>query len=324
MVESKELFLQAYPHADIAKFSIGPNYITFNYKGMGYDVFRNKIGRSQPIHHYDDPEIEEAFQKALGAPWHAPPKFPLVFTNTKEKYPIHAADINLSLKDLRTDMAALLNPLKVFVAPKKSFTVRLPDVFREAPPGVSNVSEMSEWLSGPNIHMWDQQRNLAIWCATAGCGVAWNVLEPDTQMACFLRFHVLFTIRKLLYQLGCPPPWEGKFDYRKNFYSELASGAYYKSTHKSRNQYNWFCTKQGQGANKGCSIEAYVYCVLAAQAKTRSTIEGDPGGAIETQQVFTTLFEEAIKNDISQSIQWFQKAVLDARARLDIAISPGL
>ena len=39
MVETQELFLQAYPHADLSKFAIGPTYVTFNHGGMGYDVF---------------------------------------------------------------------------------------------------------------------------------------------------------------------------------------------------------------------------------------------------------------------------------------------
>ncbi|KAK3701590.1 hypothetical protein QZH41_000087 [Actinostola sp. cb2023] len=368
MVETKELFMQAYPHADLNKFSFGPTYITFNHGGMGYDVFVGKVGRGQKIHHYDDPEIAEALQTALGKPWKPSPRFRPEFTlqtRASAVYPIPAADISLSLKELRTNLATLLNPLMVHVTPKESFTIRLPDVFRETPPGVSNESEMTSWLSGPNLHMFDQQRNLAVWCATSGCGIAWNILEPDTQIACFLRFHVLFTVRQILFQLGCPPPWEGKFNYRDNLYSEAGlqalrrefnlqnpldfrfkgtsteedvygvkwKGAYFKSTHKDRQQYNWFVPKNELGLTRpglgrlNRSVEAFVYCVLAAQARTRSTIvsiEGESGDAVETQQVFATLFADTIKNDISSSVQRFQKAVFNARVRLDLAISPGL
>ncbi|KAK3737880.1 hypothetical protein QZH41_003160 [Actinostola sp. cb2023] len=337
MVETKELFRQAYPHADMSKFTIGPTYVTYNYGGMGYDVFVGKVGPGEKVHHYDDSAsaIENPLQTALGTPSSSRLQKPVVPTarfppefapNAKARYPIPAAAINLSLKELRTDLAALLNPLKVFVAPKKSFTVRLPDVFRETPARCLKCSR--------------------------DVGVAARAEPPYVGSATQPRD-----------LLGCPPPLEGKFDYHKNFYSESGlealrrefdlqdppdfrfkgkgdvvfgvewKGAYYKSTHKRRRQYDWFVPSKGLGLTRAGlgrlnrSIEAYVYCVLAAQTKTRSTIvdpRSDSGGAVETQQVFATLFEQAIENDIPQSVQRFQRAVVDARVRLDIAISPGL
>jgi len=88
MVETRELFRAAYPHADLSKFSFGPTYVTWNHGGMGYDVFVGRIGRGQKIHHYDDPEIEEALRTALGKPWQPPSRFPPDFTLQKVLYPI--------------------------------------------------------------------------------------------------------------------------------------------------------------------------------------------------------------------------------------------
>ncbi|KAK3725849.1 hypothetical protein QZH41_014069 [Actinostola sp. cb2023] len=87
-------------------------------------------------------------------------------------------------------------------------------------------------------------------------------------------------------------------------------------------------TKAGLG-RLNRSIEAYVYCILAAQAQTRTSIVPTDGGKIsggvlETQRVFGVLFEDAVKESISSSIQRFQKVIYDARTRLDLATSPGL
>ena len=73
------------------------------------------------------------------------------------------------------------------------------------------------------------------------------------------------------------------------------------------------------------SIEALVYCVLGSQVKTRSTIVGASGSAVETRQMFRQLLEETIVvNDISTGIQNYQRALSDARAQLNLAVAPGL
>ena len=52
-------------------------------------------------------------------------------------------------------------------------------------------------------------------------------------------------------------------------------------------QFEHFVTNYSQGLTRaGMSIEAYCYCILGAQARTRSTIHGLSGGAIETQREF--------------------------------------
>ena len=57
------------------------------------------------------------------------------------------------------------------------------------------------------------------------------------------------------------------------------------------------------------SIEAYCYCILGAQARTRSTIQSVSGGAIETQREFLDRIEDSIVlKNISNSIQRYQKS----------------
>ena len=73
------------------------------------------------------------------------------------------------------------------------------------------------------------------------------------------------------------------------------------------------------------SIEAYCYCILGAQARTRSTIQGVRRGAIETQREFLDRIEDSIVlKNISNSIQRYQKAIADTRTCLDFAVAQGV
>ena len=73
------------------------------------------------------------------------------------------------------------------------------------------------------------------------------------------------------------------------------------------------------------SIEAYCYCILGAQARTRSTIQGVSGSAIETQREFLDHIEDSIVlKNISNSIQRYQEAIADTKTRLDFAVAQGV
>ena len=55
---------------------------------------------------------------------------------------------------------------------------------------------------------WPQQLNFAVFCATQGCGISREIfdsgfsLTPHVQIRAFYHFHVYFTVRRVLYQLG--------------------------------------------------------------------------------------------------------------------------
>ena len=76
------------------------------------------------------------------------------------------------------------------------------------------------------------------------------------------------------------------------------------------------------------SIRAYVYCVLGAQAQTRSAITGNTNTAFDVQKQFTTLMEDAIHGEGSstlvQSINRYQNAIASTHSKLDYAIGPNL
>ena len=72
-----------------------------------------------------------------------------------------------------------------------------------------------------------------------------------------------------------------------------ANGIYFmRNDQGAEKQFEHFVTNYSQGLTRAGiarinqSIEAYCYCILGAQARTRSTIHGLSGGAIETQREF--------------------------------------
>ena len=210
--------------------------------------------------------------------------FPKAVMSTKKSYPIPA----VGLDDKPHDIKKLLSPLKIFVTPSQYFYSKLNDVFQLTPPTVATVSDYGVWVEEPNMKYWSQQLNFAVWCATSGCGISYDLIEPDTQIGCILRFHVLYTIRSVLSDLQVPLPWDNSFiwsgtRYNKGSLAKLCNEfgisnpdfrfngistdsdkfsfhytspykdsltAYYTSTHKDRSQYNWFIPQKGQGITK--------------------------------------------------------------------------
>ena len=267
------------------------------------------------------------------------------------------------------------------------------------------------WLAAPNLSFWPQQLNFALWCATAGCGISRDILfstgflNLSPQVRSFYLFHVYFTVRRILYEIGgiesvdalpddptfnqktnkyeiasfkkvcgefgIDPSSDFRFTHGKNhglgtvynwatgigpeatdynypdpdlplFDDERitdrndpnykANGIYYiRNDQGADKQFEYFVPNYSQGitypglARINQSIEAYCYCILGAQARTRSTIQGISGGAIETQREFLDRIEDSIVlQNISDSIQGYQEAIADTKTRLDFAVAQGI
>ena len=56
------------------------------------------------------------------------------------------------------------------------------------------------------MRYWPQQINFAVFCATQGCGVSREIFDSrislSPEIRTFYQFHVYFTVRRVLYQLG--------------------------------------------------------------------------------------------------------------------------
>ena len=87
------------------------------------------------------------------------------------------------------------------------------------------------------MNYWPQQLNFAVWCATTGCGISSKLLFEDekfsyipkidgelklpNQVRSFLWFHVYFTVRRILHEMGgiqnsVALPGDDAFDQKKN------------------------------------------------------------------------------------------------------------
>ena len=95
----------------------------------------------------------------------------------------------------------------IYVPPDLYFTTKLREIFQKTKLRHTTSVESRHWLRGPGMKYWPQQLNFAIFCATQGCGISRDIFEnrinlPLQTVRAFYIFHVYFTIRRILYQLG--------------------------------------------------------------------------------------------------------------------------
>ena len=352
--------MESFPNADLSQFHVYPKVVLFVH-GHSYEVFLH--GTSGPIHKYPG-KLGQLMEKALGV------NFPKAYQQGPTNY----------IKGWNTAVGDMGLVTHLTINTPKPFSVSLPNLFRWY--DTTTGKKAHAFLAGPDFDFWAQQLNFVVWCATTGCGVGYDMLKDPTVGFVF-RFHVAFTMRRLLYEMGIPLPDSKGFkdypnDYNKKAHSRLVSefgagndyrigkgnndglgflyhfkrgavretdytqypGMYkfkdeggdvlYAHNYKEDTQWRYFVLPEGKGltqagvARINRSIEALVYCVLGAQANTRSPIVGSSGSAMETQQEFLVLFKSAvIENDIAKSIQRYQFATSEAKKKLDFAAALG-
>ena len=210
-------FLERYPHADLSKFRrVFERYDRENKEehvkfvgrdGSEYEVFYKK--RFVYSLYFPD-----EMKKALGLPV----DFPLELTlNPHPSLPIPAIDFGESRPLKSLNLREKLSRLQIFATPSDSFSVPVRDIFTNTTIKHTSSKESHEWLNAPNMRYWPQQLNFAVWCATTGCGVSLRSLLEERmggidvtdhelklppQIRAILWFHVYFTIRRILFQMG--------------------------------------------------------------------------------------------------------------------------
>ena len=95
--------------------------------------------------------------------------------------------------------------IKIYVTPDQYFTTKCREIFQETKLRHTSGSESKLWLGGPDMKYWPQQLNFAVFCTTQGCGILREIFDSGIdlpqQIRAFYRFHVYFTVRRVLYQL---------------------------------------------------------------------------------------------------------------------------
>ena len=108
-------------------------------------------------------------------------------------------------------LGSTLSEQEIFVTPNESFKISFRDIFKKTQIKHTTGAESRHWLSRPDMIYWPQQLNFALRCATAGCGISSRILfDHDTdhelrlskQVRSFMRFHVYFTVRRILSEMG--------------------------------------------------------------------------------------------------------------------------
>ena len=148
--------------------------------------------------------------------------FPMELTLSNKKYPIPGVGFD---KDVN-DISGLLVNLDIFVTPKDSFVAKMRDIFGKSMVRFISGAQGHAWQGGPNYKYWPQQLNFAVWCATCGCGVSLAELPRYPKIVQgFIKFHVYFTTRRVLYEMGVPLPDESAFSQTNNVYTKSAFAA---------------------------------------------------------------------------------------------------
>ena len=239
--------------------------------------------------------------------------------------------------NITQSIADVLNKeIKIYVTPTDCFTTKFRQIFTNTKITFTSAKYAKKWLGGPNMSFWPQQLNFAFWCATTGCGVSREILFSSVsslkltpQIHSFYLFHVYYTTRKVLYELGGIQskgalPDDPVFN-QKGLQKDLPND---DGTDK---QFEYFFRNHAKGftdiglARINQSIQAFCYSVLGAQANSHTSIIGDSGSAKNTQLDFLILVEDAIKTlDASNGPVKYQDAIKRTKTRLDFAIARGV
>ena len=133
---------------------------------------------------------------------------------------------------------------EIYVTQSDKLKIKFRDIFTDTVITHRSSHESRRWLAGPNFEYWPQQLNFAFFCSTTGCGVSQRILFEDKmrdgkndltdselnlppQVRSFLWFHVYFTVRRILFELGgvqnsLPLPGDSAFNQTENKYHILS------------------------------------------------------------------------------------------------------
>ena len=209
-------FKARYPKANFADFKTGdffgkPN-IFFQEGDEGTTVFDDD-GKDFRSSIYFSKEMKRQLGLAPG--------FPLELAhNPNPKLEIPAVPFNSETRESGALKDNLVQQ-EIYVTPSEKFKINFRDIFTDTVITHRSSHESRRWLAGPNFEYWPQTLNFVFYCATTGCGVSRRILFEDKmrdgkndltdselklppQVRSFFWFHVYFTVRRILFELGGP------------------------------------------------------------------------------------------------------------------------
>ena len=191
---------QQFPRADRSKFEIQANF-TKNHTATGEVFFKDPSGVSSSVFGSDRRYWSPQMKTALGLDDVNGFPYQLTPVKTKKLLPIPAVDFTRPAPSIKKIFASLV---AIYVTPDSFFTVKFRQIFEQTRLQHNSAAEAKVWSGGPNMKYWPQQLNFAVFCATQGCGISREIfdMELPEQIRAFYKFHVYFTVRRILFQMG--------------------------------------------------------------------------------------------------------------------------
>ena len=227
-------FKARYPKANFADFKTGDFFRKPNI------FFHSEAGEGTTVFDDDGKDFRSSifFSKEMKRQLGLAPGFPLELTyNPNPKLEIPAVPFNSETLNTIKDN---LVQQEIYVTPSDKFKIKFRDIFTDTVITHKSSHESRRWLAGPNFEYWPQTLNFAFFCATTGCGVSRRILFEDKmrdgkndltdselkippQVRSFFWFHVYFTVRRILFELGgtqnsLPLPGDTAFSQTENKY----------------------------------------------------------------------------------------------------------
>jgi len=193
-------FKRRYPRADLTKFTTEVS-IDDSHNVTADAMFEaGPGGLMQSVSGSDPKYRSQTMKDALGL---VKDGFPFQLTlNKNPERPIPAVDFSASAQRVGN---VFNKEQKIYATPMEFFKTNFRNIFKDTKITHITGKEAKKWLAGPNMSYWPQQLNFAVWCARTGSGISMQILfelKFSPQLRSFSLFHVYFTIRRILFEMG--------------------------------------------------------------------------------------------------------------------------
>ena len=187
-------FKRKYPFADLSKFEAQTDFIDQKH-AVAEIYLKAGPGFRQSVSESDRRYWSDEMKEALGIGG-----FPVeLILNDHTLLPVPAVQFEKNPESI----SKLFEKINIFVSPTEYFVTKFRDIFSKTQITHTTGKESRSWLSGPKMKYWPQQLNFALWCATTGSGISREIMrELSQQLRAFYRFHVYFTVRRILFEMG--------------------------------------------------------------------------------------------------------------------------
>ena len=195
-----EQFTKQFPNAEKAQFFVQTS-VDEKYRISAEVFFKESEETLSSVFGSDN--WSQKMKTALGVIGVEGFPFQLSPLKTKRALPIPAVEFT----EPAPGIAKIFNrENRIYATPDEFFTTNVRDIFQQTRLKHTTSAEAKTWLRGPNMKYWYQQLSFAVFCATQGCGISREIFDSGLsltpQIRAFYQFHVYFTIRRILYQLG--------------------------------------------------------------------------------------------------------------------------